>query len=526
MSISPILVGTVANDGTGDPLRTAFQKINTNYTELDGPVFNVRAYGAIGDGVTDDTAAFRLAIAAAAAQIEYFGTTSISMPPVVIPTVASASGQTKSYLITDTLTLPQGLRMRGLGGQGPVLQFKPANNLSTLFTFFGTSESMPANILLENLFCYQAGTANTSIGFRMRNCDFVQLRGCVFSNFRVGLWMDWGQDLETFDSQFTQCIRGIQLGGNLSQTETPAPPAGIRGGPATPFLDNACIVFCKFAQNQVDVSHIGTQQSHGNTLILNSTFFEGAAVTGKTRYIHVTRLKNLNVQNCWFECPNASRYGIVMDTNDYDGNAGAPNYGCLVTNNHFLFTNGTGCYGVNVTRGHADILDNVFEISTSGSTGGILLADATTPSYVGPNSWISYPDIEIGVPNTGIVITGQPAGGHNVWRPGNSLTAPTYSASITPNATAGEWHTITATNGTAFTINGPSNARAGVIVIEIVNSSGGALGVLTWAGGGGGFALTGGAWVQPANTLRRNITFQWSSTASRWVEVVRTGADY
>lgn len=29
-----INIGTAANDGTGDPLRTAFNKINTNFTEL------------------------------------------------------------------------------------------------------------------------------------------------------------------------------------------------------------------------------------------------------------------------------------------------------------------------------------------------------------------------------------------------------------------------------------------------------------------------------------------------------------
>lgn len=34
MTQQAINVGTVANDGTGDPIRTAFQKANANFTEL------------------------------------------------------------------------------------------------------------------------------------------------------------------------------------------------------------------------------------------------------------------------------------------------------------------------------------------------------------------------------------------------------------------------------------------------------------------------------------------------------------
>ena len=36
MAQQTIGIGTSANDGTGDPLRTAFTKINTNFTELYG----------------------------------------------------------------------------------------------------------------------------------------------------------------------------------------------------------------------------------------------------------------------------------------------------------------------------------------------------------------------------------------------------------------------------------------------------------------------------------------------------------
>ena len=48
MARQNINIGSNANDGTGDPLRTAFNKINANFTEL---------YGTSGEGVavSDDT---------------------------------------------------------------------------------------------------------------------------------------------------------------------------------------------------------------------------------------------------------------------------------------------------------------------------------------------------------------------------------------------------------------------------------------------------------------------------------------
>ena len=36
MAQQTVSIGSSANDGTGDPLRTAFTKINTNFTELYG----------------------------------------------------------------------------------------------------------------------------------------------------------------------------------------------------------------------------------------------------------------------------------------------------------------------------------------------------------------------------------------------------------------------------------------------------------------------------------------------------------
>jgi hypothetical protein len=48
MSFSAVNIGTVADDGTGDPLRTAFSKINANFVlaaPLDSPTLTTPALG-------------------------------------------------------------------------------------------------------------------------------------------------------------------------------------------------------------------------------------------------------------------------------------------------------------------------------------------------------------------------------------------------------------------------------------------------------------------------------------------------
>lgn len=111
-----INVGSAPNDGTGDPVRTAFQKANSNFTELytipgpPGPVgppgnsgaivdwISVRDYGAIGDGVHDDTVGIQAAIDFACAH--------------TIPTIYLPAG---NYKTTDSIYLdpPGNLRANG-----------------------------------------------------------------------------------------------------------------------------------------------------------------------------------------------------------------------------------------------------------------------------------------------------------------------------------------------------------------------------------------------------------------------------
>jgi hypothetical protein len=94
-----------------------------------------------------------------------------------------------------------------------------------------------------------------------------------------------------------------------------------------------------------------------------------------------------------------------------------------------------------------------------------------------------------------------------------------YSASMTPNAAAGNEQIITASSGVAFAINAPTNPATGqYLEITIRNTSGGALGVATW---NAVFKMT--AWVQPATGFSRTIVFRYNGT--NWVEKGRTSAD-
>ena len=51
MNITLIDIGNIANDGTGDDLRTAFQKVNENFVELETSVDASTVAANIGGGV-------------------------------------------------------------------------------------------------------------------------------------------------------------------------------------------------------------------------------------------------------------------------------------------------------------------------------------------------------------------------------------------------------------------------------------------------------------------------------------------
>jgi len=96
---------------------------------------------------------------------------------------------------------------------------------------------------------------------------------------------------------------------------------------------------------------------------------------------------------------------------------------------------------------------------------------------------------------------------------------PTYGATVTIDCGLATFFDIVANNGTAFTISNPLLAVTGRrISVRVQNTSGGALGAVTWSS-----QYKMAAWTSPATGFSRTIDFQYDGT--NWIEFSRTTVD-
>ena len=101
----------------------------------------------------------------------------------------------------------------------------------------------------------------------------------------------------------------------------------------------------------------------------------------------------------------------------------------------------------------------------------------------------------------------------------STLQVATYTTSMTFDVSTGNIFSVTVTNGTAFTIVTPTNPVKGQeLIITIRNTSGGALGAITWPSN---FKMA--AWTSPANGYSRSIALYYDGT--NWIERARTTTD-
>ncbi|WP_373232098.1 glycosyl hydrolase family 28-related protein [Cohnella sp.] len=186
-AIATVAADVVDLDADLAAQKADFTQFETDFAKEVAPVFNVKGYGAKGDGVTDDTAAFQAAIDAA----KVVGGT------VFVPAVLFW------YKITDTLDVPLAVRIVGDNS---------TFNGSSIMKFYMDDKptTSPAikihgvdNVQLENLYFLNAQTVNrvgVHIDGSVNNNSFVSCKHIISSG-----WTQAFRVRNTWIVQFRDC---------------------------------------------------------------------------------------------------------------------------------------------------------------------------------------------------------------------------------------------------------------------------------------------------------------------------------
>ncbi len=271
-----------------------------------GGVINVKDYGALGDGVTDDTAAFNAAIEAALAYATYSGSGSAySRPIIYVP-----SGKYVVGALTP-ITAGGGVTIRGDGKWATELRLKSGETgpifaqgayTATPSSWWSTGSATDgANVTYEGFNIidpdgdnYPSAGSRDSTAFADYGCGTVMMRDVLVRGFQYGFLGAWGSDYDTFsDVEFYRCDVCIYLGPHSQQVTIDR--CWFTAGVEHIVLDSAghvVITNCVF----------NNPMTRDVTFESNSTNRMGVTVSGSggpTPYGYIL------IENCWYETGNA-----------------------------------------------------------------------------------------------------------------------------------------------------------------------------------------------------------------------------
>ena len=167
---------------------------------------NLKQFGAIGDGVTDDTAA----VAAALAKLNSAGGGALFVPR-------------STYLVSTYFTLPAGVHIFGesrtssifksnAAGGGGASSDQNVRNGSIFYSNWPSNSSTSANIVIEHIGLINTNGANVGAGFYDNGGTFILLRNVRVQGFQYGVIFDQSElsDLEYVDFE-SQLKGGLWL---------------------------------------------------------------------------------------------------------------------------------------------------------------------------------------------------------------------------------------------------------------------------------------------------------------------------
>lgn len=363
MAQQTINVGTVAGDNTGDPGRTAFQKVNSNFTELYAAstlaqLTNVKAYGAVGDGVADDTAAIQAAIDA-----NQNGT--IIFPP---GTYKCSS----AILLTDT----SGHNFQGsLIGYNATITFTHST-LSTaadkdiahgfqsypLTVGVGGDITGMRGVLIQG---FKINSPTNGCAIYLANCQRVSIVQCTFVGGRYNVVEECCINTVHDRCYFSQFINaGLGL---LMTNDTSRVWYGSGVPTSTYWNDSPQVSACGFATDVGNgllamILDYGSQSENIRN-VTNTYFYSGT--NAQCQYGILCRSGNYNLQSSWFENIN---YPVrILATNAGEGGSGTTITGVTAAQPGGTYTVGAFpdgfSYVARITNNHTNRAVTDFDVS-------------------------------------------------------------------------------------------------------------------------------------------------------------------
>lgn len=455
------------------------------------PWVDVKRYGAKGDGVTDDTAAILAAIAALDAT--YGGV-------VFFP-----KGK---FIHSAALPVTKNITLKGSGKHSTILSSAHAGDGIT--STWPINSVTPVWIHVEDLSIENSNGANTGGGFVDVGGTYLTLKNVRTSGFKYGFIFDQSELVDVLWCDFELPLTGgVWLVNGDDHT----------GGASPLFTNRISITGCQF--NQATGTARGLIDDGGDGHAVKDCNFNGFIT-----HIRAAGVSGFAIRGGMFE--GASSTCIVFATTSFNGGdaVGACVAVQLGGGAFVVPALGQSCVSLNSLA--LIVYDGVYFGNTAVNK---VVGNANCNTCIALGIWnaaggatfdaLAVRHFELNPSVGGLATANLFTNLSTVLSAMISLkrTAVTYSGSMTPDASLGNEFDITATNGTAFTINAPTNPTDGQrITITIRNTSGGALGAATW---NAVFKMV--AWANPANGFSRSIDFRYNGT--NWVELMRGAAD-
>jgi len=542
-------------------------------------VLNVRdpRFGAVGDGVADDTAAIQAAITACITS----GGGTVFLPKGTYRTTAPLDFSAMKGGGTAVCLQGEG-RGDPFGNQPPTLI--TSDHTGVTIKAYGTLAGA-TNLQIDNLRLYdfqikhlQNIGSNYSIDFDYVWSGFVIERLYIWGNSKTGKGVQVRNFAHGQGRLAAVSVRDFNQAGSIGFRFAVEVTANVDTAPNS---GNAVVEGC-VAQN----SKIGFQ--FGGTNLMNGMTFNNCKAvispssTGTIGYDVGFQLKQSVFNACHAEGFETGFRLFTCEFNDFLA-CGTYHPGALVDANTtgFLVDGGicnriTGHtqkthYGVRFINDALGNIANVKDRTAARVVTAMYDEQSTSPTNLmvtGENNpwtwvWGMIQDTKAGLATTSVIqryrVQGDSNFRHRIYADGKqeynedgsgnirlatsmlagcwafassrgiaqAITALTYSASMTPDCRSGGYRTIDANNGTAFTINAPTNPPDSgftmELILELKNSSGGALGVATWNAIYKWSNVGNTKPTNPANGKKILVSFRWDGT--NWNEQWRSAAD-